>query len=231
MAITQVGPAISYAHGSLNGINASGQVICASNIAVGTPAAGTGVTWVAAVTQFLDTQPTFIIQNLDTKISIDMVAVKMVSTAAATSATSHHYAGVLDTIARAVTTNHFAAAAVYTPNSGSTPGGFVLPSVSYQTGTTASVIAASSANSRLVSRGSMGGLNVACDTFIVKFGSFEGQESVPLTAAQATSVGTRKASDGPVRIGPGCSYTFTMWAPGQAAALNPDFTIWMAAIN
>ena len=232
MAITQVGPGISYAHGSLNGINASGQVFCASNIAVGTPAAGTGVTWVAAVTQFADTQPTFIIQNADQKLSIDLIAIKMSSSAVATSATLHEYAGVLDTAARSVTTNHLAAAAVFVPNSNlSSPPNFQMPTVSYQTGTVATVIAASSLNSRLVSRGNLGGLNVAGDVFMVKFGSFEGMESIPLTAVQATGVGTRKASDGPVRIAPGHSYTFTMWAVGQAAALNPDFHIWMAAVN
>ena len=57
MALTQVGPAIAYAGPSLNGINASGQLFCASNIPPGTPAAGTGVTWVAAQTSFADTQP------------------------------------------------------------------------------------------------------------------------------------------------------------------------------
>ena len=230
MALTQVGPAISYAAASLNGIAASGQVFVASNIAIGTPTAGTGVTWVAAQTTFADTQPNFIIQNSDTAKSIHLLAIKMTASAIGTSATSWHYAGVLDTAARAITTSHYASAAVYGANSGAlTPQGFALPSVLYQTGTTAGVIAASSANSRLISRGSLGGLNIVGDEFLVKFGSFEGSGTTALTAAEVAGVGTRKSSDGPVVIAPGSSYTFTLWGIASAAAINPDFQIWMAA--
>ena len=67
------------------------------------------------------------------------------------------------------------------------------------------------------------------DEFIVKFGSFEGAGTTALTAAESAGVGTRKASDGPVVIAPGSSYTFTLWGLASAAAINPDFQIWMAA--
>ena len=231
MAITSLAPSITYSTQSTNGIAAAGQMIVASNIAVGTPAAGTGVTWVAAQTSFSDTQPNFYIQNLDPVKSLHLICLKMVANAVGTAAVSWQYAGVLDPTARSITTNHVSLAATFVPNTNATTGtGYTLPSVQYQSSATASAFSASSGKAAMVSRGSLGALNVIGDEFIIKFGTFDASGTTALTAAESGGVGSRASCDGPVIIAPNSVYTLTIWGPSSSAAFAPDFSFFMAAL-
>ena len=229
------GPAITYAAHSLNGLADSGAIVVASNIAVGTPAAGTGVTWVAAQTSFSDTQPNFIIYNPNQAggASIHLLCLKMVANAVGTAAVSWQYAGVLDPVGnRSVTTNHVSQASVAPVRAGlgGPANAPILPLVLYQSSATASAISASSQQARLVSRGSLGALNVIGDEFVINFGSFEGGGTSTLTAAEAAGIGTRRSAEGPVVIDPGTAYTLTIWGPSSSAAIAPDFQFWMALL-
>jgi hypothetical protein len=232
MGFPALAPSGTYTTQSVNGLAAAGSLIMASNIPVGTPAAGTGVGWVAAQTSFSDTQPSFIITNNDLTKSLHLLCLKMVANAAGSSATSWQYAGVLDvTKGRTVTTNHFANAAVFAPNSNALggTGTFVLPTVQYQTSTTASVVAASTVAACLVSRGGLGALNIVGDEFVIKWGTFDASGTTTLTAAEVAGSGTRCSSDGPVIIAPQTCFTLTIWGVASTVAFAPDFSFFMAA--
>ena len=231
------GPAITYAAHSLIGLADSGALVVASNIAIGTPAAGTGVTFKAAVTSFADTTgANFIIYNPEPAggKSIHLLCLKMIASAAGSSATLWSYAGILDPVGgtRSITTNNTSQASVANVKSSisGAAGGPLLPVVYYQNGTTATTCAASSPLARTVSRGTLGGLNIAGDELVIKYGSFEGSGSVPLTAAEVAGVGTRCSVDGPVIIDPGHVYTIAIWGTSSSASFNPDFQFWMALL-
>ena len=155
----------------------------------------------------------------------------MIASAAGTGATLWSYLGVLDTTVRTASTENRTAAAVYCPNTNASAGnGFVLPTVMYQNGTTATTLTASSPASMVVSQGTLGALNLAGDELMIRYGSFDAPGSTPLTAAEVAGVGTRSSADGPVIIAPNSFYTLSIWGAGSSASFNPDFLFFMAAL-
>ena len=231
------GPSITYAAHSLNGLADSGALVVASNRAIGTPAAGTGVTFKAAVTSFADTTGSnFIVYNPEPAggKSVHLNCLKMIATAVGTAAVGWQYLGILDPVGgmRSITTNNTAQASVSCVKSSITgaAGSPQLPVVYYQNGTTATTLGASSPLARTVSQGSLGALNVIADEFVIRFGSFEGSTTPPLTGAESAGIGTRSSVEGPVIIDPGHVYTLCIWATSSSASFNPDFLFWMTLL-
>lgn len=198
-----------------------GSYILATN-----PTIGTGLTWVAAQTAFSDTAPNFYIFNPDTTKSLWLRRLKLQCGAVGTAAVSWRYAVILDTVARAPTTDHTLAIVPVTPNSSQALA--VTPTILAQNSATVSVVPASSAAKRLVALGTLGGLNIAGSEFEVCFGStdsgaFQG-------VADAAGEPSRKITNSsPVVIGPGHSCMIHIWGPSSSASINPEFELAMIA--
>jgi hypothetical protein len=195
------------------------------------PTISTGQTWVAAQTAFSDTAPNWYIYNTENPSnpgakSIHLRFLKMISTAAATSATLIRYAAILDTVARQPTTNNMASIAVTSPNGNVSP--IITPTVLAQNSATASVVPASSSAKRLVANGTLGGLNVVGTEFQINFGSTDaggGQNGV----AAETIPNRRVNNEPPVIIGPGQSLMIHVWMAASSASFNPEWALGMWA--
>lgn len=188
------------------------------------PTIGTGATWVAAQTAFADVNPNFLIFNSDPVRSLALDFVKLITTAVGTTAASWQFAVELDVGTRNPTTQHMSAATVNNPNMNKAL--LVTPSVQYQNSATATVIPAISGAGRVVSRGVLGGLNIAGDEMLVTFGTTD-VGAYPGTADSANQPGRRVSCSAPVIIGPNQSATMYFWAPGSAASITPEFEIGM----
>jgi hypothetical protein len=204
-----------------------GSYILATN-----PTISTGMVWVAAQTAFSDTTPNFYIFNSETASnpnakSIYLDYLKLITTAAATTATSFHYAWILDAVPRALGTDNTATITPVNPNGGASL--VMTPVIKVQNSATASVITASSSAKRLVARGTLGGLNVAGDELTIVFGSTDVGANAGLTAAQAAAVGHRVTHSPAIIVPPGWSLTGHIWAPGSAASPAPEFEFGMWA--
>ena|SRR5207247_5034150 len=209
-----------------HGLVEEGSYLLATN-----PTVSTGFTQVAAQTTFVDTTPNMYLFNSENPASANAKSIyldyiKMITTAAATAAASIHYALILDTVARALTTDNTLPMTLANPNGNTQT--IVAPVVKWQNSATASVIAASSPSKRLVARGTLGGLNVAGDELTIVFGSTDVGANAGLTAVQATAVGHRASHSPAVIVGPGQSLVLHMWAPTSSASWNPEveFGMW-----
>lgn len=192
------------------------------------PTVSTGMTQVAAQTTFVDTTPNMYIYNPEVQSnpnakSIYLDYIKMIATAAATAATAIHYAIVLDTVARNLSTDNTQSLTPVNPNGNAS--NILAPTVKWQNSATASVIVASSASKRLVGRGVLGGLNVAGDEMVIVFGSTDVGATAGLTAAQAAALSRRVSNSPGIVIGPGQSLVLHLWAPSSSASWNPELEI------
>lgn len=196
------------------------------------PTISTGMAWVAAQTAFSDTAPNFYIYNNENAANpnakyLYLDYLKLIATAAGTSATSWHYAWILDAVSRAFGTDNTLAITPVNPNGGA--GNVMTPVVKVQNSATVSALAASSTAKRLVGRGTLGGLNVAGDEFRIVFGSTDVGANPGLTAAQAAAVGSRVTHSPGIIVPPGWSLTGHIWAPASAATITPEFELGMFA--
>lgn len=203
-----------------------------SYILATSPTPSTGQTQVAAQTTFVDTTPSFYIYNPENPANPNAKTlwldyIKMIATAAGTAATAWHYALVLDTVARAITTDNTLALTKVNPNGNCSP--IIDPTVKWQNSTTASVIAASSAAKRIVGRGALGGLNIAADEMYIIFGSTDVGAHAGLTAAEAAAPSRRVSTEPMIGIAPGQSLTGHIWGPSSSASFNPEVQIGMYA--
>ena len=204
------------------------------------PTVSTGLTQVAAQTTFVDTTPVFYIWNAENPAdpaakTLWLHYIKMMATAVGTAATSWHYAFVLDNVARALSTDNMLAIVPVNPggaNGKSTIipfGGSGSSIFKIQNSATASVIAASSPNKRLVARGVLGGLNIVGTEMVIVFGSTDIGGHAGLTAAEAAAPGRRIDNAPPVGIPPGFSLTGHLWGIASTAAFGPEVEIGMWA--
>lgn len=218
---------------TLHGLADEGSLLAAFN-----PAISTGMVWVAAQQTFVDTTPNIYIYNAHPTLSIWLLMLKMITTQASTAATAWHYAAILDTTDRAITTDNTQYIVPSCPRSGlplqmpfaGAVGGGGGSRLQVQNSATASVIAASSPNKRRVARGTLGGLNIAGDEMQISFGSFDAGAQPATTAVEAAGQPGRRAScETAIIIDPGHSLTMHFWAPGSSASINPEFALHMAA--
>ena len=205
------------------GMAEEGSLFLATN-----PTISTGVTFVTAQTAHSDTAANFYIYNSEASGGKNIMPryLKMIATAAGTSATVWHYAAILDSAQRAPTTNN--TVAITPVNVNGSVSNAINATVLAQNNATTSVFPASSANKRVVARGAIGGLNIVGDTMIISFGQLFGQTSALTAAENATQSGTRVSSAPPVVIPPGSSLVISIWSPSSAAAFNPEFELLMA---
>lgn len=206
------------------GLCEEGSLLVATN-----PTVGTGLAWVAAQTAYSATTPNFLITNTQPAggASIQLRYLKLIATAAGTAATVWHYAAILDTANRALTTDNTAIITPVSPNGGVALGSG-LPRINAQSSASASVLAAASASGRVVARGALGGLAVVGDVFMIGFGQSFGL-SGPLTAAEgATQSGTRGSVSPPIIIAPGGCLSLHFWSPSSSGALTPEFEMLLA---
>lgn len=203
-----------------------GSYLVASNTAV-----GTGQTWVAAQTTFVDTTPNWYIENTESPNNQDskwlyLRFLKMISTAVATGTTLIRYAAILDNVPRALSTDNTASITSRCYRGDLNP--LVTPTVKVQNSATASVIAASSGNKRIVANGTLGGLNVIGTEMQINFGSTDaggGQNGV----AAETVPNRRVNIEGPVIIPPGWSLVIHVWLVGSSASPAPEWTMGLIA--
>ncbi len=212
---------------SLNGYAEEGSFLVATS-----PTPGTGLTWgfAAAWQSYLDTQPAIYIQNDEQPggKSLYLGWVKLITTAATTATTSVQFAGVLDTVARSITTNNTLAIVPVNPNSDTAVN--VACTIRVQNSATASAIAARSLAARTVCRGVLGGFPVAGDEMTVLFGRGNMHGHAGLTAAQAVAVRKSVSNCPPVIIAPGQSFTMGVYFPAiTTSAINPEVEIAMWA--
>jgi hypothetical protein len=209
-----------------NALNDEGTYVVTTN-----PTIGTGFTFVAAQTAFSDTAPNIYIQNNEQSLNVTGKAVylhyiRLLASAAATTASSLQYAIVIDPSPRALTTNNMTQATLVTPNTAVAAPGSVL--VYVQNSATVTTLGARSTNARMVARGAICVATApavnALDTFLWTFGE---PMAIPLAAATAGVVGqTRTAVLPPVEIGPnGGNMTMHLWLPASTASFNPEFEI------
>jgi hypothetical protein len=218
------GTFVTYAAPSQNALCEEGSILLATN-----PTIGTGVTWPTTVQSYSDTAgPNFYIQNnaVAGGASIHLLYIIMVTTAAGTAAVSWNFVGTTTVTARVPTTVHNTASTIVNSNNGQPVPGAVV--VQHQSSATASVWPAS-VGAQMVSRGSLGGLNVAGDEMRIIFGEMGAGGTPPLTAAEgATATGSRISCQPAVVLAPGVNYSLTLWAPSSSAAFAPEFIIGMA---
>jgi len=226
-------PIIAFAAPTRHQMSEEGTYVVVTN-----PTIGTGMLWVAAQTAFSDTAPNFIIQNLENAANpsaklLYLDYLKLITTAAATTATAFHYAVKIDNALRTPTTDHTTnnTGALIPVNANMNVSG--LPgnlAVMAQNSATVSVIPAASSAARIVGRGCVGGLNVVGDEVLIVFGATDAGAQSATTAAEGTGQpGRRVSSSPPVIIGPQQSAVIYCWLPGSAASPAPEFELglWM----
>ena len=205
-----------------------------SSFIIRTPTIGTGLVQVAAQTAFSDTAPNFYLVNTESTTSgigktIALRSLRLLTTAAMTSATAIQYVFTLDPILRSVTTNHMDwynstnASAVAPPQVYNTNLSSPLPSFTFamQDSATASVVTARSSQAIVVARGTIGGLNIVGDVMQINFGSYE-SGGLPATAEAAGQPGIRVVTEPPVLVPPGYTLVGHIWAPASAASMAPE---------
>lgn len=189
------------------------------------PTISTGMTWVAAQTAFSDTAPNFHIRNAATAggKSVRLHSLKMIATAAATSATAIHYAVIMDVVLRAIGTNN--TAAIVPVNVNGNVGNSLDVLVNVQNSATVSAITASSASKRIVARGCLGGLNIAGEEMQICFGDPIGGSSVFTAVSAAGQPGRRSTAAPAVVIPPQGTATIHIWMPASSASFDPEFEL------
>lgn len=210
-----------------HGLVEEGSYLLATN-----PVISTGMLNVAAQIAFSDTAPNFYIQNAENPASANAKSLyldylKLIATAAMTTATAIHYAIILDTVARAFSVDNTLVITPVNPN-GNVPV-ISTPVIKAQNSATASTLAASSSAKRVVARGVLGGLNVAGDVMMIAFGTTDVGGHPGLTAAQAAALSRRVDSSPAIIVAPGQSLAIHLWAPGSAASMAPEFELGMFA--
>jgi hypothetical protein len=198
-----------------------GSYILATN-----PTISTGLTWVAAQTAFSDTAPNFYIFNNSLTRSLYLDYLKMIATAAATTAASIQYAIKTQSVARTFTTNNMLTIVPVNPNQALPL--LENPVIMAQNSASVSVMTASDSSARIVGRGNLGGLNIAGTEMLLTFGSTDAG-CYPGSADAANQPGRRGASCPPIIIGPSQALTVYIWMPGSAASFNPEFELGMWA--
>ena len=207
-----------------NQFAAEGSYILATN-----PTVGTGQTWVAAQTAFSDTAPNFWIHNNEPANgrTLYLDYLKLISTAVGTAAVSWQYAVIVDPVPRTVTTNHLLAITpVCTASSYSL---VAVPTINVQSSATATALSASSASSKLVGRGCLGGVNIAGHVYGILFGDCSAGVTAVGSTDTAAAPGRSFDFSGPVGINPGQDCTIYIWGPSSSASLAPEFELGMVA--
>ena len=147
----------------------------------------------------------------DLRVFLDYI--KLIVTVAPASTTQSHWALVLDTAARAITTDNTTAMTPKSPNGIITATGAVSVFKSQSSGTASAIAGAT--NGRVVGRGTWGGLPIIGDELVIACGKH-------VDGYAGTSVTARKVSNAPpVIIGPGQSLTlFTWWVSNASTGLS-----------
>jgi hypothetical protein len=192
------------------------------------PTVGTGLTWgfAAAWQSALDTSPLVFISNDEIAggKSLYLAWIKLITTAATTTTTTVQFAGVVDTIPRAITTDNMLAIVPVNPNSAASA--TASCTVKVQNSATASAIAAKSGASRRVCRGVLGGFPVIGDEMVISFGRGNQHGHPGLTAAEAAAPRKSVSSCPPVVLAPGQNFTLNVWFPAiTLSAINPEVEI------
>lgn len=203
---------------------AEGSYLLATN-----PTVSTGLTWVAAQTAFSDTAPNFWIHNNEPASgrTLYLDYLKMVSTAVGTAAVSWQYAVIVDPVPRTITTNHVLAVVPVCPASGYSD--IAVPTINVQNSATATALSASSASSKLVARGCIGGINIAGHVYGILFGDLSAGVTAVGSTDTAAAPGRSFDCSGPVAINPGHDCTIYIWGPSSSASINPEFELGMVA--
>jgi len=208
-----------------NQFASEGSYIIATN-----PTVGTGLTWVAAQTSFVDTGPNFWIhnnENTSTGRTLFLDYIKLVSTAVGTAAVSWQYAVILDPIPRTITTNNFLAITPKSENSGTSA--IATPTINVQNSATASVLSASSGSKVIAARGMVGGVNIAGHVYTVAFGDLSLGGGTPGATDTAAAPGRSADLSPPIAIAPGHDCSIYFWAPSSSASINPEFELGLVA--
>ncbi len=221
--------AVSEFDQSLNGYAEEGSFLVGTS-----PTPGTGLTWgfAAAWQSAADTAPHIYIQNDENAggKSLYLAWIRLIVTQAPTASTSVQFAGVLDTVTRAITTDNTTSITMVNPNGGvSSP--VASCTVKVQNSATASVIAAKSMSARKVSRGVLGGFNALGDEMVMLYGRGNQHGHSGLTAVEVVGAPRKSVSNcAPVIIAPGQSYCVNVWFPAiTTTAINPEVEIAMWA--
>jgi hypothetical protein len=196
----------------------------------GAVAVGTGLTWVAAQTSFVDTGPNFWIHNnepVNSGRTIYLDYLKLISTAVGTAAVSWQYAVILDPVPRTITTNHLLAITPYPMTSQGVK--ISSPTINVQNSATASVFSASSASSWLAARGVIGGLNIAGHVYTICFGDTNSASGFVGSTDTAGTPGHTADVSGPIGVAPGQDVSIYIWGPSSSASLAPEFELGMVA--
>jgi len=197
-----------------------------------TPTPGTGFTWPQALV-FNDTvSGSIYIQNNESVAnpnakSLYMGWIKMIPTATPTGVAVFNYAVSLDTVARTYTTDNTTAITSVSPN-GLTISS-ITPTIKFQNSNAISTMSASSANRRIVGRGTLGGLGVIGDEMIISFGRGNIAGHPGLTAAESAGLSKRVSNCSPVVIAPGQNLTIYLWGTTMTQNITPEIELVMWA--
>ncbi|HZT29231.1 MAG TPA: hypothetical protein VFA33_05075 [Bryobacteraceae bacterium] len=169
---------------------------------------------------FSDTTPLLYIQNNDSKANpfgkrMYLDYIKLICTTAPASATGARFAIKTDPQLRTLSTNNTLAITPTSPNSDVAMQS--VCSINAQNNSSASVLTASSGSARVVANGSMGGLPIVGDEFVLVCGAADPGAYPGLTAAQAVCPGRKVTGIPPVILGPNSALTVYAWFPGNAA--------------
>lgn len=169
---------------------------------------------------FSDTVPFLYLFNQESQQNIRakyvyLHYIKLVVTVAAASGVQAEFALITDITQRALgTDNTTTLTPVSTCTSQTVPSDMLLK---LQNSATASAIAASSQNKRVMGRGSFpSGVTIVGDELLIVCGETSGGAAQGLTAAQATCPGRKVSNAPPIVIAPGNSLTMHLWFPSNA---------------
>ncbi len=214
---------------NMYGYAEEGSLIIATN-----PSPGAGLTWgfAAGWQSNSDTAPSGLIFITNDELpggkSLYLQWVKLIPMQATTAATSIQFAGTLDTIPRALTTDNTLVLGQSCPNSNTSVSAAAC-TVKVQNSATASVAAAKSSAARKICRGWLGGFTVVGDEYVMLFGRGNQAGHPGATAASATP---RKsvANCPPVIIAPGQNFSLNVWFGAiTTTAANPEVEIAIVA--
>lgn len=169
---------------------------------------------------FSDTVPLLYIFNQESQQNIRakyiyLHYIKLIVSVAAVTGVQARFAIIQDIVARALGTDN---TTTLTPVS--TCSSQTLPStmlIKAQNSATASAIAASSQNKRVMANGSYpSGLTIVGDELVIVCGETSAGAAQGLTAAQATCPGRKVVNAPPIVLAPGHSLTMHAWFPSNA---------------
>ena len=186
---------------------------------------GSGVT-IPTATGYANTAGMFFFQN--NNIAGGPTAyldyLKLMVAGTFTSMTGFRYAVWLDLITNMlITTNHVTAITPQNVNRGSSVASRC--NFLYQSSATASVNGAPSNVAALVANGSMGGIGIPGDEYVLSFGGDESNSYPGLTAAQAVCPGRKVSVSPSIAVPPGWQAVIIPWAPGLATNPTADFEL------